>query len=159
MGTDGFEFIEYAAPDPKAMGELFERMGFTAVARHRRKNVTLYRQGEINFIINAEPDSLPSASRACTAQHLRHRLPRGRRQGPTSAPSPGRLGRRPRRAGRAEHPGHQGHRDSIIYFIDRWRGKAALRPARSATSASTTSTSSRCPACTAPPPSTPRAMA
>ena len=36
MGTDGFEFIEYAAPDPKAMGELFERMGFTAVARHRR---------------------------------------------------------------------------------------------------------------------------
>ena len=57
MGTDGFEFIEYAAPDPKAMGELFERMGFAAVAKHRRKNVTLYRQGEINFIINAEPDS------------------------------------------------------------------------------------------------------
>ena len=57
MGTDGFEFIEYAAPDPQAMGQLFERMGFTAVARHRRKAVTLYRQGEINFIINAEPDS------------------------------------------------------------------------------------------------------
>ena len=57
MGTDGFEFIEYAAPDPQAMGALFERMGFAAVARHRHKNVTLYRQGEINFIINAEPDS------------------------------------------------------------------------------------------------------
>ncbi len=57
MGTDGFEFVEYAAPDPKALGALFETMGFTAIARHRTKDVTLYRQGEINFIINAEPDS------------------------------------------------------------------------------------------------------
>ena len=57
MGTDGFEFIEYAAPDPEAMGRMFERLGFMAVARHRRKKVTLYRQGEINFILNAEPDS------------------------------------------------------------------------------------------------------
>lgn len=57
MGTDGFEFIEYAAPDPKALGALFEQMGFAAVARHRSKDVTLYRQGDVNFIINAEPDS------------------------------------------------------------------------------------------------------
>src|SRR6516164_4067578 len=57
VGTDGFEFIEYTAPDPKALGKLFERMGFTAVARHRHKDVTLYRQGEINFIVNGEPDS------------------------------------------------------------------------------------------------------
>ena len=57
MGTDGFEFIEYAAADPVAMGKMFERLGFTAVARHRRKKVTLYRQGEINFILNGEPDS------------------------------------------------------------------------------------------------------
>ena len=57
MGTDGFEFIEYAAPDPDAMGALFERLGFSAVARHRQKKVTLYRQGEINFILNAEPDT------------------------------------------------------------------------------------------------------
>jgi 4-hydroxyphenylpyruvate dioxygenase-like putative hemolysin len=57
MGTAGFEFIEYAAPDPAAMGALFERMGFTAIARHRHKNVLLYRQGGINFIVNAEPDS------------------------------------------------------------------------------------------------------
>lgn len=54
MGTDGFEFVEYAAPDPKALGKLFENMGFTAIARHRHKDVTLYRQGDINFIINAE---------------------------------------------------------------------------------------------------------
>ena len=57
MGTDGFEFIEYAASDPEAMGRMFEQLGFMAVARHRRKKVTLYRQGEINFILNAEPDS------------------------------------------------------------------------------------------------------
>jgi hypothetical protein len=42
---------------PAALGRLFESMGFTAVARHRSKNVLLYRQGEINFIVNAEPDS------------------------------------------------------------------------------------------------------
>jgi len=57
LGTDGFEFIEYAAPDPVALGRLFEQMGFIAVAKHRSKNVLLYRQGEINFIVNAEPDS------------------------------------------------------------------------------------------------------
>ena len=57
LGTDGFEFVEYASTEPKALAALFERLGFTAVARHRRKDVTLYRQGDINFILNAEPDS------------------------------------------------------------------------------------------------------
>ncbi|NQZ95784.1 MAG: 4-hydroxyphenylpyruvate dioxygenase [Myxococcales bacterium] len=57
MGTDGFEFIEYAAPDPQALGALFERMGLAKVARHRSKDVTLYRQGDIHFVINAEPNS------------------------------------------------------------------------------------------------------
>ena len=57
MGTDGFEFVEYTAPDPQLLRSLFERLGFPAVARHRSKNVTLHRQGEINFIINAEPQS------------------------------------------------------------------------------------------------------
>ena len=57
MQTDGFEFIEYAAPEPAKLAALFERMGFQAVARHRSKNVTLYRQGDVNFILNAEPSS------------------------------------------------------------------------------------------------------
>ena len=57
MGTDGFEFVEYAAPDPDMLRDLFTKMGFPAVAKHRRKNVTLHRQGDINFIINAEADS------------------------------------------------------------------------------------------------------
>ena len=57
LGTDGFEFVEYAAPDPAALGRLFEQMGFSAVAKHRSKNVLLYRQGDTNFIVNAEPNS------------------------------------------------------------------------------------------------------
>jgi 4-hydroxyphenylpyruvate dioxygenase len=61
MGTDGFEFIEYTAPDPEALGALFERLGFAPVARHRSKRVTLYRQGDVNFIVNAEPDSFAQA--------------------------------------------------------------------------------------------------
>src|SRR5499427_6708019 len=57
MGTDGFEFVEYTAPDPQLLRTLFERLGFPVVARHRSKNVTLHRQGDINFIINAEANS------------------------------------------------------------------------------------------------------
>jgi 4-hydroxyphenylpyruvate dioxygenase len=57
MRTDGFEFVEYAAPDPELLRRLFESMGLPAVARHRSKNVTLHNQGDINFIINAERDS------------------------------------------------------------------------------------------------------
>ncbi len=57
MGTDGFEFVEYAAPDPELLRRLFESIGLPAVARHRSKNVTLHAQGDIHFIINAEHDS------------------------------------------------------------------------------------------------------
>ena len=57
MGTDGFEFVEYTAPDPQLLRTLFERLGFPVAARHRSKNVTLHRQGDVNFIINAEKDS------------------------------------------------------------------------------------------------------
>jgi 4-hydroxyphenylpyruvate dioxygenase len=57
MGTDGFEFVEYAAPDPELLRALFTKMGFPAVARHKRKDVTLHRQGDINFIINAQAGS------------------------------------------------------------------------------------------------------
>jgi 4-hydroxyphenylpyruvate dioxygenase len=126
MGTDGFEFIEYAAPDPVAMGELFERMGFQAIARHRHKNATLYRQGEINFIINAEPDSFaqrfarlhgPSvcaiAFRVEDAKAAYERALSLGAWGYAQAAGPGEL----------NIPAIKGIGDSIIYFIDRWRGK------------------------------------
>jgi 4-hydroxyphenylpyruvate dioxygenase len=57
MGTDGFEFVEYTAPDPNLLRSLFERLGFPVVAQHRSKNVTLHSQGDINFVINAEKGS------------------------------------------------------------------------------------------------------
>ncbi|NBC97248.1 MAG: 4-hydroxyphenylpyruvate dioxygenase [Deinococcus-Thermus bacterium] len=61
MGTDGFEFVEYTAPDPTDLARLFETLGFTAVGRHRSKDVSLYRQGDVNFVVNAEPDSFAQA--------------------------------------------------------------------------------------------------
>jgi 4-hydroxyphenylpyruvate dioxygenase len=61
MGTDGFEFVEYTAPNPSDLEQLFTQLGFVAVARHRSKNVTLYRQGDINFVVNAEPGSFGQA--------------------------------------------------------------------------------------------------
>lgn len=57
MGTDGFEFVEFAAADPAPLSALFEQLGFTLIARHRSKNVLLFRQGDINFILNSEPQS------------------------------------------------------------------------------------------------------
>ena len=126
MGTDGFEFIEYAAPDPAAMGALFERMGFKPIAKHRHKNVTLYRQGGINFIINAEPDSFaqrfarqhgPSvcaiAFRVQDAKAAYERAISLGAWGYAHTAGPGEL----------NIPAIKGIGDSIIYFIDRWRGK------------------------------------
>jgi 4-hydroxyphenylpyruvate dioxygenase len=57
MGTDGFEFVEYASLDPQPLEQLFTQLGFSKIAKHRSKNVHLWRQGEINFILNAEKQS------------------------------------------------------------------------------------------------------
>lgn len=57
MGTDGFEFVEYASLDPAPLEALFTQLGFTKIAKHRSKNVYLWRQGDINFILNAEKAS------------------------------------------------------------------------------------------------------
>jgi 4-hydroxyphenylpyruvate dioxygenase len=126
MGTDGFEFIEYAAPDPVAMGRLFERMGFRAIARHRHKNVLLYRQGDINFIVNAEPDSFaqrfarqhgPSicaiAFRVQDAKAAYERAVSLGAWGYAGVAGPGEL----------NIPAIKGIGDSLIYLVDRWRGK------------------------------------
>ncbi|MEA3120176.1 MAG: 4-hydroxyphenylpyruvate dioxygenase [Paraburkholderia sp.] len=131
VGTDGFEFIEYTAPDPKALGKLFERMGFTAVARHRHKDVTLYRQGGINFIVNAEPDSFaqrfarlhgPSICAIAfrvrdAAKAYRHALELGA-WGFDNKTGPMEL----------NIPAIKGVGDSLIYFVDRWRGKRGAAP-------------------------------
>ena len=57
LEMDGIEFVEFASPDPAALAAHFEQMGFSPVAKHRSKNVMLYRQGDINFLINADEES------------------------------------------------------------------------------------------------------
>ena len=54
LGLDGIEFIEYATSKPQALGQVLEMMGFRPVARHRSREVLLYRQGAINIIVNAQ---------------------------------------------------------------------------------------------------------
>ena len=57
MGLCGFEFVEFASPESNVLEPLLEQLGFSLVARHRSKDVLLYRQGGINFIVNREPKS------------------------------------------------------------------------------------------------------
>ena len=59
LGMHGIEFIEYATSQPQALGALLQQMGFAAVARHRSREVMLYRQGSMNLIVNAHRDALP----------------------------------------------------------------------------------------------------
>ncbi len=130
MGTDGFEFIEYAAPDPAAMGALFERMGFSAIARHRHKNVLLYRQGGINFIVNAEPDSFaqrfarlhgPSIC-AIAFRVLDVRKAYALAQSLGAWGYAGTTG-----PGELNIPAIKGIGDSLIYLVDKWRGKGGAK--------------------------------
>jgi len=56
-GTDGFEFVEFAHPEPGKLADLFARMGYTEVARHKSKAISVWRQGDINYLVNAEAGS------------------------------------------------------------------------------------------------------
>jgi 4-hydroxyphenylpyruvate dioxygenase len=112
------------------MGELFERLGFKPIARHRHKDVVLYRQGEINFIVNAEPDSFaqrfarlhgPSicaiAFRVQDAKAAYERAVSLGAWGYANQAGPGEL----------NIPAIKGIGDSLIYLIDRWRGKGGKK--------------------------------
>ncbi len=56
-GTDGFEFVEFAHPDPQELRDLFERMGYLHTATHKTKNIELWQQGDITYVLNGEPGS------------------------------------------------------------------------------------------------------
>lgn len=64
LGTDGFEFVEFTSPEPHSLATYFQQLGFTAVSRHRSKNVTRFKQGDINFILNMEPEGQAADFRA-----------------------------------------------------------------------------------------------
>jgi len=120
LGLEGIEFIEYTTPRPQALGQLLEQVGFRPVARHRSREVLLYRQGAMNIVINA------------------HGLPPGASEVPQIAA----LALRVRDAGAAHRrvvglggwpvpvkvqpmelhiPGVHGVGTSRVYFVDRWR--------------------------------------
>jgi len=129
MGTDGFEFVEYAAPDPAALGQLFQTLGFQAVAKHRSKDVTLYRQGDINYVLNAEPDSFaqsfarvhgPSICaigfRVRDAAHTYKRAQELGAWGVESTVGPMEL----------NIPAIKGIGDSLIYLVDRYADRGTI---------------------------------
>ncbi len=125
MGTDGFEFIEYTAPNPELLGELFEQLGFTAVARHRSKDVILYRQGRVNFIVNREPDSFAQSfarvhgpSACAFAMRVKNAAKAYQRALDLGAkPFHGPVGPM-----ELNIPAIKGIGDSLIYLIDRYPG-------------------------------------
>ncbi|MBS0358295.1 MAG: 4-hydroxyphenylpyruvate dioxygenase [Proteobacteria bacterium] len=124
MGLDGFEFVEFAAPDPSALVHDFTELGFIPVAKHRSKNVTLYRQGSINFIINSEPGSEaekfaklhgPSAcAMAFRVKDAKAAYERALKLGAESFPTQV-------NAGELQIPAIVGIGGSAIYFVDRYK--------------------------------------
>jgi 4-hydroxyphenylpyruvate dioxygenase len=121
VGIDGIEFIEFATSQPQALGGVLQKMGFAPVARHRSREVTLYRQGSMNLIVNAhgvggaEPPKSPMV--AAIALRVRdagvafqHCLDLGAWEMPTRAS-----------AMELHIPGIHGVGDSLVYFVDRYR--------------------------------------
>jgi 4-hydroxyphenylpyruvate dioxygenase len=117
LGLDGIEFIEYATSQPQAFGALLQNMGFAAVARHRSREVMLYRQGAMNLIVNSHGAQEPTPSLAAIALRVRdagqafqHSLALGAWEMPTRAA-----------AMELHIPGIHGVGESLIYFVDRYR--------------------------------------
>ncbi|MBK4736677.1 4-hydroxyphenylpyruvate dioxygenase [Noviherbaspirillum pedocola] len=123
LGMDGIEFVEYATSEPLALGAILERMGFAQTARHRSREVALYRQGGMNVIVNADRESWLSAGedaqstvlsgialRVRDANHAyRHATALGAWPIPTRAD-----------AMELNIPGVHGAGGSVIYFVDRY---------------------------------------
>ncbi|MEO0943993.1 MAG: 4-hydroxyphenylpyruvate dioxygenase, partial [Pseudomonadota bacterium] len=118
-GTDGFEFVEFAHPDPEVLRDLFAQMGYKLTARHKTKAVEVWQQGDITYLINAEPDThaakfiedhgpcAPSMGwRVVDAQHA---LDHAVKHGAEEFTGPGKV---------MDVPAIKGIGGSLIYFID-----------------------------------------
>jgi len=116
LGVDGLEFVEYATSQPQAFGALLQKLGFAAIARHRSREVMLYRQGRMNLIVNAHDatSTLPALSafalrvRDAAFAH-KHSLDLGAWDMPTRAS-----------AMELNIPGIHGVAETLIYFVDRY---------------------------------------
>ena len=117
LGVDGLEFVEYATSQPQQFGALLQKMGFAAIARHRSREVMLYRQGSMNLIVNAHEakSTIPEVSafalrvRDAALAH-KHSLDLGAWDMPTRAS-----------AMELNIPGIHGVAETLIYFVDRYR--------------------------------------
>ncbi len=70
IGLDGIEFVEYATTQPQALGQVLEMMGFRPVARHRSREVLLYRQGDLNVVVNAHPQDVQGATHGSSVPRI-----------------------------------------------------------------------------------------
>ena len=117
LGIDGIEFIEYATTQPQAFGDLLQRMGFVPLARHRSREVMLYRQGPMNLIVNSHGAKSATPTVSAIALRVRdaafahkHSLDLGAWDMPTRAS-----------AMELHIPGIHGVADSLLYFVDRYQ--------------------------------------
>ena len=128
-GTDGFEFVEFAHPVPDTLRELFARMGFTLTARHRSRAIELWQQGDITYVLNAEPGTHAAGF---IAQHgpcapsmgwrvadADHAFAHAVKNGAQAYDGPGKM---------LDVPAIVGIGGSLIYFIDRYGPDAPKGP-------------------------------
>ena len=125
-GTDGFEFVEFAHPEPEKLDTLFRSMGFEPVAQHKTKDITLYRQGDINYIVNREPGSHAAAfvdehgpcapGMAWRVVDAQHALKRAVELGATEYTGEGKA---------LDVPAVIGIGGSLLYFVDTYGDKGS----------------------------------
>ncbi|MBL4757743.1 MAG: 4-hydroxyphenylpyruvate dioxygenase [Rhizobiales bacterium] len=125
-GTDGFEFVEFSDPTPDKLEMLFESMGFVEVARHKTKDISLFRQGGINYLVNREKASHagsfveahgPSApSMAWRVVDAQHTLKRALEKGATEYKGNGKS---------LNVPAIEGIGGSLLYFVDTYGDKGS----------------------------------
>ena len=117
LGVDGIEFIEYATSQPQAFGALLQQMGFAAVARHRSREVVLYRQGAMNVIVNSHGAVPASPALAAIALRVRDAGAAYRRSLDLGAWEI----EAHAAAMELNIPGIHGVGESLVYFVDRYR--------------------------------------
>ena len=120
-GTDGFEFVEFAHPDPQVLRDLFASMGYTHVANHKSKAVELWQQGDISYLINAEPETHAAgfiekhgpcaASMGWRVVDAEHAFKHSIEHGAEPYEGPGKV---------MDVPAIVGIGGSLIYFIDKY---------------------------------------
>ena len=126
-GTDGFEFVEFAHPNPDELARIFTRMGFTEVARHKVRDISLYRQGNVNYLINREPGSHAdrfvdehgpcASSMAWRVVNANQALDRALQCGATEYTGRGKA---------IDAPAVVGIGGSLLYFVDQYEDNNAI---------------------------------